>query len=89
MEHYKEKHIPAATRKVLDKTTCDMCNKEIDQDSSYDINEVEVRHKKGVNYPEGGSGDVFEPDICGECFDDKLVPWLKSQGVKITKKNWD
>lgn len=30
-----------------------------------------------------------EVDICPDCFKNKLVPWLISQGAKIKQEDWD
>lgn len=74
-------------RTVTEKTTCDMCGDEI-RPEAYSAEEVQVRHRTGDSYPEGGYGTEVKPDICGKCFDGKLVPWLKSQGVEIKEEEW-
>lgn len=88
MKHFEEETIPAKTIKSLTKTTCDMCGQEITE-GMYEVDEVEIRHKTGTNYPEGGYGEEVEVDMCGICFDEKLIPWLKSEGVKVTSRGWD
>ena len=87
MKHYKEIKIPAKTEMHIYKTTCDMCGRDIKRDA-YDAEEVEIKHRTGEVYPEGGSGEVTSIDMCGECFEKKLVPWLKSNGVEIRTKEW-
>ena len=97
MKKYKTVHVPATTRQVLENRKCDLCGKEstrADWDADiYEVNETEVkviiRHKSGENYPEGGSGEEYEIDICPDCFVGKLVPWLKSEGAKIESSEWD
>ena len=76
---------------------CDLCGtvtKREDWNAGiYEIDEteirVEVRQKEGSNYPEGGMGTEYDIDLCPNCFKDKLVPWLISQGANIEKKEWD
>jgi len=82
MEHFKTVVIPETTRRELEKTTCDICKLEIVQDGFFDAEEIEVRHRLGTSYPEGlfCVDTIF--DLCGKCFDEKLVPWLKSQGAE-------
>ena len=81
----------------LVETTCDLCGAVAKQgnweSSVYEVNEVEVevtvRRKDGVSYPEGGWGTALEVDICPKCFNDKLVPFLRSQGANIEEREWD
>jgi hypothetical protein len=54
-----------------------------------DVNEVTVSHRSGSSYPEGGSGETVEFDVCPDCFRDKLVPWLRSQGAEPRTTEWD
>lgn len=85
------------TRKSLIRRSCDLCGKEAKNDEwaagIYEVNETEieilVRQKEGVNYPEGGSGTSYEIDLCPDCFKNRLVPWLKSQGASIEEQEWD
>ena len=50
---------------------------------------VEIYHKKGSNYPEGAYGKRLTVDICPKCFQEKLIPWLKSQGAKLEYEKYD
>lgn len=91
MKHVKTVDVPATIRKVVDFVTCDLCKEKILEEGSYDVNEVEVHHKKGSNFGmDGGSLDDVVFDICGKCFDGKLIPWLRTQGANpcIEKSNW-
>ena len=81
--------VPASKKEVNDKVICDVCMKEIDQNIGYDVDEVNVSHRTGSQYPEGGSGETISVDICGKCFDERLVLWLKSQGANPVTKDWD
>lgn len=87
MKHMKTVEIPATTIEVVHFVICDLCGAKIEE-SSYDVDEVEVRHKTGDNYPEGGSGEETSIDMCGKCFDEKLVPWLRSQGAAPRTEDW-
>lgn len=89
MKHMKTVAVPATTREVVDFVTCDLCGAKIDTRDNYEVNEVEVHHKTGSSYPEGGSGEDVSVDMCGKCFDEKLVPWLRSQGVEPRTEEWD
>lgn len=88
MKHIKTKKVPAKKIDVIDFVSCDICGSVI-KDDLFKVNEIEVRHKKGSNYPEGGSGVEITVDICGKCFDEKLVPWLRSQGADPITTEWD
>lgn len=88
MRHMKTEPVPATTQEVEDKVTCDLCGATI-KAGSYDAEEVDVRHRTGCSYPEGGIGEEVSVDMCGNCFDTKLVPWLRSQGANPTPKDWD
>lgn len=74
---------------------CDFpgCGKRTDDGKIYEVKEsevrVEVRLREGESYPDGGSGTEIEIDICPDCFRDKLIPWLQSQGVRTEVEEWD
>jgi hypothetical protein len=95
MKHYKNREVPARIDKYIDKTTCDLCGAEIKVEGFYNIDEVEiehritVKHRTGYDCPSGGSGTEVSVDMCANCFETKLVPWLKEQGVDPEKKDWD
>ena len=88
MRHMKTVREPAKTREVVDYETCDICGDRI-LENMYEVNEVEVRHKTGSSFPEGGSGDEVEFDLCGKCFTEKLIPWLSTQGAEPRRTEWD
>lgn len=97
MRHYITKTEPVRAISVLDHTTCDLCGKTTKQgdweSSSYEIDETEieviVRQKEGSNFPECGSGTKYIVDICPQCFKEKLIPWLESQGCTAKMEDWD
>jgi hypothetical protein len=88
MRFWKPVEVPATLKHVLDKTTCDLCGSVINSERG-DAEEVEVKHRTGSSYPEGGSGQEVRVDMCGDCFDDKLVPWLRAQGADPRIEDWE
>jgi len=89
MEHYIEIEIPAKKEQKLIKRTCDLCGDTIYPREKFDAEEVEIIHTTGNSYPEGGSGEKIKVDMCGNCFDKKLIPWLLKQGCNPVKTEWD
>lgn len=81
--------IPATTRQWVDFVTCDLCGARLIAVGSYIVDEVEVRHRTGTRFPEGGGGEETSVDMCGRCFDEKLVPWLRSKGAEPRIEDWD
>lgn len=91
MRHMKPVQIPALPARdvmELDRVTCDFCGETIAPDV-YDAEEVTVSHRTGSRYPEGGSGEMISVDMCGACFDSKLLPWIEECGVVATRAEWD
>lgn len=87
MKHMKTVQIPACEELVIDKVTCDLCGSEVDA-RGYNVDEVEILHRTGKDYPGDSGGEETSVDMCGKCFDEKLVPWLKSQGAEPRKESW-
>jgi hypothetical protein len=88
MRHYRTVQLPARESSVLDRTTCDLCGDEIVTEC-YDAEKVEIRHRTGTAYPESGCGEEVSVDMCGDCFDSKLVPWLREQGANPKPEEWE
>lgn len=97
MKHYLKKLTPAKEITVLDNVACDLCGKIAKSgdwgSSLWEVNETEiemtVRQKDGISFPEGGHGTKYEVDICPDCFNTKLIPWLESQGCNAKRDDWD
>lgn len=78
------------------KVLCDLCGKEGRHGrwdcGNYEFDETElevtVMSKKGKSYPEDYYGKKFVVDMCPECFREKLVPWLRSQGATIEEQEF-
>jgi hypothetical protein len=95
MKTYEVVKIPAKTETHCTGKRCDLCGKKGDYEwdaIGFDVNEtrlsVTVKQKEGYNCPDGGSGQEWEIDLCPDCFKNRLVPWLISQGAKIEQKEW-
>ena len=97
MKLYKTVDVPVTTREVLTKRKCDLCGLESKysdwKSGKYEVAETEIKitmtQKEGSNYPEGGSGTEYEIDLCPKCFKERLIPWLKSEGVVVKEEEWD
>ena len=92
MKTMKTIEIPAKKELVVDSITCDICGNEVKHKTrymGYEIDTIEVKHRIGSDYPEGGSGSETTVDICGTCFDEKLIPWFRSQGGDPRIEEWD
>lgn len=87
MDHKKMVVVPATTKEVIEKITCDFCGKDIVEEM-YDVNEVTIKFRSGSSYPSGGSGDEEHVDMCRDCYLSKLKPWILAQGVKIHSEEW-
>lgn len=93
MKIYSKKKI-TEEKNVLDRIQCDFCKNQTNNDSNWDgdsfaIRETEIRFKDGVSYPEFGHGTEITVDMCPDCFEKKLIPWIESNGVKMNTKDWD
>jgi len=89
MKHMKTVQIPVTTREEVDHVTCDLCDCLITTASSFHVDEVKIEHRKGKEFPEGAYGETTSIDMCGKCFSEKLVPWLRSQGAEPRVDEWD
>ncbi len=68
---------------------CDICglgiNPVIDTKEGQKFDQVTVSHVKGYEY--SGYGEFFDGkmyldlDVCGDCFENKILPYIKSLGV--------
>lgn len=95
----QEKYIvPAQAERVELRETvliCDLCGAESHHrdnwsDEPYSFAEVEINSNYGDRYPnmEGYKTEVFF-DLCPNCFDNVLVPFLKSKGAEPQEKTTD
>lgn len=88
--------IPATTREEVETVTCDLCRKTVhpadterggtvDWVGGYNIETTTVSMSTGYSYHETTSVDYTIFHICPQCFRDKLMPWLATQGAKPTE----
>lgn len=89
MQHRRTKVVPETTREVVDRTTCDVCEKEI-HGGLFSVDKIVVSRDVGTSCPEGGSSVSTSFDLCADCFTNKLVPFLASLGAKprIEEHDW-
>lgn len=80
-----ESYMETVERINVISTECDCCKETIQVRSSYDRAEVKIRVTEGDVFPEGGSIEVIEPDICIDCWNDKIAPALTALGIPLTK----
>ena len=69
---------------------CDFCGAKTetncnwyDGPNAYDFIKTEVSFLIGSNFPEGSFYTKRSIDLCGVCFEDKLIKWVKSHGVEF------
>lgn len=99
MEERGKQTYPARTEEVVTKVTCDLCGSESPDPGggfgeavswnadNYNVTETGIYMKTGTNFPEGSSYEFTECDICPDCFESKLMPWLKAHGVVFRERN--
>jgi len=89
MKIYKVKKIPAVNKSVVDKTICDICKNDVYDVGEYNSQYSEMYMKQGDVWPEGGQMKGYEVDLCVSCFENRLVPWLRSQGAELDEIVYD
>jgi hypothetical protein len=80
---------PETTKEVEDKTLCDLCGIAI-REHGYDVDSVTMEWEVGARYPEGADVECTGFDVCGDCFKNKVVPWMREQGAtpRIEDRGW-
>jgi len=89
MKEYQEVWVPGRTGLKVVRVICDLCKEVAPEPIRGDVAETKVALRTGTSYPEGGSGEATEFDICPDCFEKQLMPWLKSQGATPYVSGWD
>lgn len=90
---YETKQETHPVTRCVDRT-CDLCGEHAkdpnyghwSQQSSYDVSQTTIEYEEGSAFPEGRHTEKVSFHICTDCFKDKLVPWMESQGAKPTVK---
>lgn len=69
---------------------CDICGKSshLWGEHPWSIAESEIKLHTGEGHPGGSCGDDVTVDLCPVCFEGKLLPWLKTQGVTPQVTQW-
>lgn len=49
---------------------------------------VQVSLTAGENDTDINAGETYSYDICPQCFEEKLKPWLEGQGALMNVKQW-
>lgn len=89
MKIYKTEHVPAHDKQTWDKSLCDFCNIEVGGLTLYSVDDVTISYEYGDSYPGDKSTELVSVDMCGNCFKDKLRPWIESNmlpGRKMEKE---
>jgi hypothetical protein len=92
MRVYKKEKVE---QEVLAHIQCDLCGT-ITEDSAWYADgdsgckhTVEICHQKSESYCDCGNGTNRCVDLCPDCFEKKLVPWVESQGGTVHDNVWD
>ncbi len=81
------------TYKVCTKVICDLCGAEGSRKhdetaawsaDTYEVKETTIIAQDGNRWPDSASIETTQFDICLNCFNDRLIPWFKSQGAEPT-----
>ena len=87
MKYMKTVVVPMMKKQVVNFITCDLCGVTITNDYG-EAEKVVIEHKTGYQYSEEGSDEISSVDMCGKCFDEKSVPWLKLQNCTPRTVVW-
>lgn len=88
MEHFRKVTKQVESKEHI-KTTCDLCSKPIKDPPGYEDDEIEIKHRHGSNYPDGGWGKELKVDCCRKCWDEKVLPALNSFGLTRQYEDWE
>lgn len=64
---------------VLIETQCDICKRIVKGELDKEGVEVTMESCKGYSCYDGGHQVYTEFDVCGQCFEEKVIPWMKEQ----------
>lgn len=104
MKHYEDRPVTVEARKVLVKTTCDLCGEDIYNQKKWpdpqqevygywSCNDVSLTHHKQWGHSDGGESRDLDLDICPACFETDVLPALVQLGLsperaKYTELDW-
>lgn len=82
------KAVPEHQKEEYDYTACDKCGLDVDRDRNHwsHHSSVTIEGEIGEVYPEGSFLEGWKIDCCFQCFEEDVVPTLKSIGFDIKDK---
>lgn len=86
---------PEIKRQVnkLNQEKCNLCKKESTLgywvSDNHNASETEVYMVESNHYGDSGNGTAYMANICNNCFKEKLIPFLESEGSKVKIEEWD
>ena len=92
MQKFKEVLIPEHITLEKDIVVCDICGKDIDHETGKScmpvlLRDVEISYEHGESWPDDNTIYYFKPDICSECFREKVYPHIMSL-IKLDSTPW-
>tara|TARA_R110000782_G_scaffold8498_4_gene27730 strand:+ start:843 stop:1109 length:267 start_codon:yes stop_codon:yes gene_type:complete len=87
MKIYKLVPKTVKQHEVVDEVICDKCYTPFES-VSWGVHEFEFKYRNGTSYPEGGSGEEYNIDICHKCIDG-LLTVLVDNGYMVRGKEWE
>lgn len=101
MKHMVEVEIPAQPARTETREShiaCDLCGAKGQStytggvtnwtDDRFDYDRTGIVHDQGYSYSDDRGGKRRFVDICVECFEKKLVPWLAEQGATVREEDY-
>lgn len=86
MKHRETKTVTKeVTVVVREWETCDICGSEIVV-GAWEVMDPQVSLRTGESFSDCGSTTTVSADLCAQCFETKLIPWLESQGVTMQRE---
>ena len=69
--------------RIIETITCDLCKRVVQGEDGWNDTYTLVRLTTNISSTGGYEIDV---DVCPDCFEKRLIPWLELQGVTIERK---
>lgn len=86
MRHFETIKIPETTTRRELWTTCDICHLKIRNEDPYKRDDIRIEREVTESYTSGGSSEISSVDLCANCWENILIPFLKSQNCNINTK---
>lgn len=70
--------------------TCDLCGCDMRNQAknSYEVKESTVEVRDGNEYPEDCFGTTYTVDVCVNCMQTVVFPWLIEQGASVREEDY-